>query len=52
MQLYPKFIIVEDSLYFGKCVFHKDLSKPGEKVTSGGWFYFNPDDDTFTFYGT
>jgi hypothetical protein len=47
----PKFIIQERKLIIGKCVYHKELADPEKPVNGGGWFRFDNETDTFTFYG-
>lgn len=51
-ELFPKFVIVNDCLRLGKVVFHKELLNEGEVCEGGGWFHYNSEDNSFTFYGS
>lgn len=50
-ELFPKFVIVSGCLRLGKVVYHKELLNEGEVCSGGGWFHYNSDDNSFTFYG-
>lgn len=52
MDVFPKYIIEDGNLIIGKCTFHRELvEKDSKKVIGGGWFDYNKDDNSFTFYG-
>lgn len=38
MELYPKFIIEDDSLIISKVSYHKHIATDVSKVKGGGWF--------------
>lgn len=46
-ELYPKFIIEDNTLTIGKCVFHKELAINKDDVTGGGMYNFNSDKKNF-----
>lgn len=48
---YPKFIIENDNLILGKVQFHKHLTTKPNEVKGGGWYEFDHERKTFTFYG-
>ena len=50
MDFYPKYIIEDGNLILSKCTYHKNLVTDAEKVQGGGWFRYNHDEKTFTFY--
>ena len=49
-DLFPKFIISNDSIILSRCTFHNELAVMKEEVKGGGWFELK--EDTFTFYGS
>lgn len=50
-NLFPKFIIEEDSLILSKVQYHKNLISDPEKVKGGGWFDYKNESKTFIFSG-
>jgi len=50
-DLYPKFIIEEGNLILSKVTFHKELVTDKSLVKGGGFFDFDDESNSFTFYG-
>lgn len=48
---YPKFIIENNNLILGKVQFHKHLANDPKDVKGDGWYEFDYERKTFTFYG-
>ncbi len=58
MDVYPKFIILDDVLIISKVTYHKhilceEVDPVAEKhrIKGGGWFTFEHRTNTFTFFG-
>jgi hypothetical protein len=51
MDLFPKFIIEDRTLVFGKVTYHKHLATDITNVIGGGWFRYDKDSDAIIFYG-
>jgi len=51
MDVFPKFIIEDGELIFGKCTYHKQLATDVKNVKGGGWWSFNKDKTEMTFFG-
>lgn len=49
--LYPKFMIIDDKLVIAKVTYHKELVGNNQSLKGGGWFSFDSDTNTFTFFG-
>ena len=52
MELKPKWIIEDDSLIIGKCIYHKDLASNLKNIKGGGWFVYDGKLDGFVLYGS
>lgn len=51
MDVFPKFIIEDDSLILSKVTYHRHLMTDRTKVRGGGWYNYDNDSKTFTFFG-
>jgi len=51
MELFPKFIVANSCIRIGKVSFHKELLDIGDSIGGGGWFHYDSEDNSFTFYG-
>lgn len=49
MELYPKYIVEDDTLVFSKARYHKELAIDKTKVKGGGWFKYISKTKTFEF---
>lgn len=52
MEIFPKWIVEQDSLIIQKCTFHKQIAKDVNDVKGGGLFYYLRDEHAFLLYGT
>lgn len=55
-DVFPKFIIetdddLGDCLILSKVTYHRQIAVDFNKVKGGGWFKFNPVNNSFTFFG-
>ena len=50
-ELFPKFIIEDDMLILSKVIFHRELVTDKKLVKGGGWFRYDSESKTFSFYG-
>ena len=51
MEQFPKFIIEGENLILMKVSYHREIVSDKEKVKGGGWYRYDSNTNTFTFYG-
>ena len=52
MDKFPKFIIENGDLILSKVTFHKEIATNKDDVVGGGSFYYDSEDNSFTFSGS
>lgn len=48
----PKFIIEGGTMVLGLVGFHRELARNRSLVIGGGWYHYDPKEDSYTFYGS
>lgn len=51
MDVFPKWIIEDNSLIIGKVSFHRQLAQNVNNVKGGGWFEYDSETNAFILYG-
>ena len=50
IAVHPKWIVEDGVFKLGKCTFHKELAEDRSKVTGGGWFYWDQNENNLYLY--